>query len=1106
MHKHHIYNFHIGFWGAFFISLALFVHSGVLLLASSAITSAQTAPFLVIDSPAQGSSHNQFELMTVSATTLDDASSVTGNVVNTTTSNSTQLDLLATDNKNWSTPFRPTEEGQYEVNIIAINAADGAQFNSQVIFGVGQQVSIDVTLSKPSNQDNLSSLTSFEAFTTASVDGVQFEVSDGAQVIQTINAGEETTNFWKADFDTEIVPDGDYQVKAIASFAGQASESASASITITNQQASVQTFDLVAPQNGDELSGDQEPLIGESSASASNVNFQILPGIAGNFDLIGAANDAGDGRSWNSLLNTTQYPNGNYTLLISGTMNGLAVPSQTISVTINNQAVTTDPVSITDTTLPKGKVGQPYSKQLEATGGQVPYSWSLSSGVLPQGLTLHNTTGEVSGFPTSEGTLSMTFKVTDENGETAVLSANLTVDPAPVATPTCGDGTIDNAEQCDDGNNISGDGCSAICTIETAAPTCGDGTKDTNEQCDDGNNVNGDGCTSICKVEVVNPNDTTAPASMSLSTTATGKIFKDGSNNLVVIEGTEPIAEPTVLMVNSAGQNVLAQSTNKAFKPINNNGGRIWQYLVDVRAIDNGSYSFRATTTTNDDGEALTATPLNVTVNNPEPDAEPEAGLTGGTITRPTEGQIQSGVVLLQAKVNGEIESLVFTVQTFANGSFPIPANFNASKDLWEKTWDSAGIRAGGTIVKAEIKGNDGSTGTLPRRTFVLQAVRDDIVVNVEDVRDSNIIEPTLVEPRLEDVIDPVVLNQVDETGARPQVPVECQRVSITDKKACDEYLATRQIRILSVQEEQKAGEQINEIISQHVSFNNDGALQRDFSTDNAGKQIEAPLEDILPIRTDRQGDGNADVFLVAPSTQPSASLARFVEQTSTAVLIPDQDGDGLSDDAEKRYGSDPNNPDSDGDGFNDGVEVRNGFNPSGPGTLNIVASPTDLALLNNRPLDQPRFAGITEHETIDVREVVNPEVEGDKLVLRGKAEPNSFVTLFVYSSLPVVVSLQADANGEWEYDFTHPLVDGKHEVYATVTNESGKITKKSNPLSFFVQEAKAVTEEEFLSTTITVQDSSGTFLAYYLAGGVLIVLLGGVMFFYYIRTQKSYS
>ena len=62
----------------------------------------------------------------------------------------------------------------------------------------------------------------------------------------------------------------------------------------------------------------------------------------------------------------------------------------------------------------------------------------------------------------------------------------------------CGDGTLNEGEQCDDGNNVDFDGCSSNCTIE---PYCGDGTLDPGEQCDDGNNVGGDGCSAMCEKE-----------------------------------------------------------------------------------------------------------------------------------------------------------------------------------------------------------------------------------------------------------------------------------------------------------------------------------------------------------------------------------------------------------------------------------------------------------------------------------------------------------------------------------------------------------------------------------------------------------------------------
>jgi uncharacterized repeat protein (TIGR01451 family) len=68
--------------------------------------------------------------------------------------------------------------------------------------------------------------------------------------------------------------------------------------------------------------------------------------------------------------------------------------------------------------------------------------------------------------------------------------------------PECGDGIIDDGEECDDGENNSDtdpDACRTDCTL----PFCGDGVLDpgNGEECDDGNNVDGDGCSATCQDE-----------------------------------------------------------------------------------------------------------------------------------------------------------------------------------------------------------------------------------------------------------------------------------------------------------------------------------------------------------------------------------------------------------------------------------------------------------------------------------------------------------------------------------------------------------------------------------------------------------------------------
>ncbi len=76
---------------------------------------------------------------------------------------------------------------------------------------------------------------------------------------------------------------------------------------------------------------------------------------------------------------------------------------------------------------------------------------------------------------------------------------------------SCGNGDVEPGEQCDDGAQSAGDGCSGECERESGwlcvsspsncAGDCGDNQVVDEEQCDDGNLDNGDGCSTSCATE-----------------------------------------------------------------------------------------------------------------------------------------------------------------------------------------------------------------------------------------------------------------------------------------------------------------------------------------------------------------------------------------------------------------------------------------------------------------------------------------------------------------------------------------------------------------------------------------------------------------------------
>ena len=65
----------------------------------------------------------------------------------------------------------------------------------------------------------------------------------------------------------------------------------------------------------------------------------------------------------------------------------------------------------TKSDLPDGRAGVPYLTNLEARGGEQPYTWEITAGSLPQGLTLLNITGTIAGIPTTAGEYRFTVQV-----------------------------------------------------------------------------------------------------------------------------------------------------------------------------------------------------------------------------------------------------------------------------------------------------------------------------------------------------------------------------------------------------------------------------------------------------------------------------------------------------------------------------------------------------------------------------------------------------------------------------------------------------------------------------------------------------------------------
>jgi hypothetical protein len=122
-------------------------------------------------------------------------------------------------------------------------------------------------------------------------------------------------------------------------------------------------------------------------------------------------------------VTVTQSDPGDWTSTLTSlgnlTVTGMTNLSFTVT-TPDGLTITTNP------TLPAGAAGTFYSQTLQASGGSPPYSWTLVSGALPQGLSF-SSSGAITGTPTSSGTLSFAVQVADSTSTTVTQTFSITI-------------------------------------------------------------------------------------------------------------------------------------------------------------------------------------------------------------------------------------------------------------------------------------------------------------------------------------------------------------------------------------------------------------------------------------------------------------------------------------------------------------------------------------------------------------------------------------------------------------------------------------------------------------------------------------------------------
>jgi len=194
----------------------------------------------------------------------------------------------------------------------------------------------------------------------------------------------------------------------------------------------------------------QNPLTAAVNAGTS-VTYQVTfsKAVTGvdvtDFTLTGTGTAAGSILSVTavsgSVYNVTVGPlagNGTMRLDVNNSGTGIAdvmagLPLSGGFISGQTYTISTPAITVTPTSPAAATVGASYtSTTFSASGGTAPYTYAVTSGSLPAGITLNASTGALTGTPTAGGAFPATVTATDANSITGSVSFTLTVNAATI--------------------------------------------------------------------------------------------------------------------------------------------------------------------------------------------------------------------------------------------------------------------------------------------------------------------------------------------------------------------------------------------------------------------------------------------------------------------------------------------------------------------------------------------------------------------------------------------------------------------------------------------------------------------------------------------------
>lgn len=219
---------------------------------------------------------------------------------------------------------------------------------------------------------------------------------------------------------------------------------------ITGTPSSAPSFSISAPIETAATSTegwDQGQAIAYQVGSVQHVLYFAGDGLGNLYNLVKLASNSGSGWTTTEIYDATVDPNAGKNIHNNQWLNAisggpdptggsqfqiatwLTLAGQAFQNTaeLSTQFTGSSSLTLNCGSPPNGQVGAHYSSALIASGGTPPYTFALSSGSLPPGLSLNGSTGVIAGTPSAGGTFVFTVQVTDSLSATAPVTCSITI-------------------------------------------------------------------------------------------------------------------------------------------------------------------------------------------------------------------------------------------------------------------------------------------------------------------------------------------------------------------------------------------------------------------------------------------------------------------------------------------------------------------------------------------------------------------------------------------------------------------------------------------------------------------------------------------------------